>query len=458
MAGIFELVIRGPRVVTAGGETAACVGVRDGRVAAVEPLTAGLTGTRTVTLAGDEVLLPGLVDTHVHVNEPGRTDWEGFDSATRAAAASGITTIVDMPLNSVPPTTDVAALEVKRKAAEGRVHVDVGFWGGAVPGNLGDLAGLHAAGVAGFKCFLLPSGVEEFPPLDPGGLERCLEVLADLGALLVVHAEDDATVAAAPPPTGPSYARFLASRPAEAEHRAVARVVEAARRTGARVHVLHLSSAGALPLLAQARRDGVRVSAETCPHYLTFDAGSIPDGATQFKCCPPIRDAANRDRLWQGLADGVVDLVASDHSPCPPRLKRPDSGDFGAAWGGIASLQLSLPAVWTAARGRGHGPADLARWMAERPAALAGLAGKGRIAPGADADFCVFAPDETFLVDPERLHHRHPVTPYAGLRLAGVVRSTWLRGREVDGREPRGTLLTRGAARRGPGNPREVPR
>ncbi|HJU02130.1 MAG TPA: amidohydrolase family protein, partial [Actinomycetes bacterium] len=215
MAGAFELVVRGPRVVTPQGEGPACVGVRDGRVAAVEPLAAGLTGAETVTLADDEVLLPGLVDSHVHVNEPGRTDWEGFDSATRAAAAGGVTTIVDMPLNSVPPTTDVAALEVKRKAASGRVHVDVGFWGGAVPGNLGDLAGLHQAGVAGFKCFLLPSGVEEFPPLDPGGLDRCLEALAGLGALLVVHAEDDATVAAAPPPAGPSYARFLASRPPE---------------------------------------------------------------------------------------------------------------------------------------------------------------------------------------------------------------------------------------------------
>jgi allantoinase len=442
----FELVIRGPRVVTDAGEVPACVGVRDGRVAATEPLAAGLTGAQTVTLADDEVLLPGLVDTHVHVNEPGRTDWEGFGTATRAAAAGGVTTIVDMPLNSVPPTTDVAALEVKRKAASGQVHVDVGFWGGAVPGNLGDLAGLQEAGVAGFKCFLLPSGVEEFPPLDPGGLDRCLEALAGLGALLVVHAEDDATVAAAPRPAGPSYARFLASRPPEAEHRAVARVVAAARRTGARVHVLHLSSAGALSLLAQARRDGARVSAETCPHYLSFDAGSIPDGATQFKCCPPIRDAANRERLWEGLADGLVDLVASDHSPCPPELKRPGSGDFGAAWGGIASLQLSLPAVWTAARRRGHGPADLARWMAERPAALAGLAAKGRITPGADADFAVFAPDETFLVDPARLHHRHPVTPYAGLRLAGVVRSTWLRGRQVDGTEPWGALLTRSAA------------
>jgi allantoinase len=446
VAGRFELVIRGPRVVTAAGEVAACVGVRGGRVAATEPLGARLAGDRTVTLADDEVLLPGLVDSHVHVNEPGRTDWEGFGTATRAAAAGGVTTIVDMPLNSVPPTTDLAALEVKRKAAEGRVHVDVGFWGGAVPGNLGDLAGLHEAGVAGFKCFLLPSGVEEFPPLDPGGLERCLEVLAGLGALLVVHAEDDATVAAAPPPAGPSYARFLASRPAEAEHRAVARVVEAARRTGARVHVLHLSSAGALPLLARARRDGVRVSAETCPHYLTFDAGSIPDGATRFKCCPPIRDADNRDALWAALGSGDIDMVVSDHSPCTAELKRSETGDFADAWGGIASLQLGLPVVWTSARERGVPLADVVRWMATAPARRVGLAGKGEIAVGADADLCVFAPDEPWVVDPARLHHKNPVSAYAGRTLTGTVRATWLRGLPVDvSAGPRGRLLRRRA-------------
>ena len=446
MAEAFDLVFRAARVVTAAGETAACVAVRDGRVAAVEPLGAGLAGRRTVTLADDEVLLPGLVDTHVHVNEPGRTSWEGFASATRAAAAGGVTTIVDMPLNSIPPTVDVAALEVKRKAADGQVHVDVGFWGGAVPGNLGQLRGLHDAGVFGFKCFLVASGVDEFPHLRPGELERHLEELAGLPALLLVHAEDAQAVARAPAAHGRGYAGFLGSRPREAENLAVAQVVEAARRTGARAHVLHLSSAEALGVLAAARRDGVPVSAETCPHYLTFVAEAIPDGATQFKCCPPIREAENRERLWRGLADGLVDLVVSDHSPCAPELKQLDRGDFGAAWGGIASLQLSLPAVWTAARARGHRLADLARWMAAGPATLAGLAGKGRIAPGADADLCVFAPEDTFVVDPARLHHRHPVPPYAGRRLAGVVRSTWLRGHEVTGHDPRGRLLSRDTA------------
>jgi allantoinase len=297
--------------------------------------------------------------------------------------------------------------------------------------------------VLGFKCFLLPSGVQEFPHLDAAGLERCLRELAGLGALLLVHAEDAGAVARAPAASGRRYADFLRSRPREAENLAVARVVEAARATGARVHVLHLSSSDALPVLAGARRDGVAVSAETCPHYLTFDAGTIPDGA-QFKCCPPIREAGNRELLWRGLGAGQIDLVASDHSPCPPERKRLDSGDFGAAWGGIASLQLSLPAVWTAARERGHRLAEVARWMAERPAALAGLDGKGRIAVGGDADLCVFAPAEAFVVDPGRLHHRHPVTPYAGRRLIGTVRATFLRGRRVTGDDPGGILLTRG--------------
>jgi allantoinase len=445
--GPFDVVFRAPRVVTGAGEAAACVAVRDGRVAAVEPPAARLEGERTVTLGDDEVLLPGLVDTHVHVNEPGRTEWEGFATATRAAAAGGITTIVDMPLNSVPPTVEPAALEAKRKAADGQVHVDVGFWGGAVPGNLGELRGLHDAGVVGFKCFLVPSGVDEFPHLPAAELEPHLEVLAGLPALLAVHAEDAQAVARAPAAHGPRYADFLRSRPRGAENLAVAQLIELARWTGARVHVLHLSSSDTLAMLASARREGVRVSAETCPHYLTFDAETVADGATQLKCCPPIREAENRELLWRGLADGVIDLVVSDHSPSTPELKRLDTGDFGAAWGGIASLQLSLPAVWTAARARGHRLADLVRWMAAGPAALAGLPGKGRIAPGTDADFCVFAPDEAFEVDPARLHHRHPVTPYAGRRLAGVVRGTWLRGRPVDGREPRGGLLTRGVSR-----------
>jgi allantoinase len=442
----LDLVIRAPRVVTAAGEVARCVGVRDGRVVAIEPLAAALSGERTVTLSDGEVLLPGLVDTHVHVNEPGRTEWEGFATATRAAAAGGVTTLVDMPLNSIPPTVDVAALEAKRKAAEGNLSVDVGFWGGAIPGNLGELRGLHDAGVFGFKCFLLHSGVEEFPPLTAEELDEYLSLLSTFPALMLVHAEDSQAVLRAPSAHGGRYADFLRSRPRGAENVAIAQVIERARWTGARVHVLHLSSSDALPMLRSARRDGVRVSAETCPHYLVFDAEEIREGATEFKCCPPIREAENRERLWRGLADGEIDLVVSDHSPCTPELKRFDTGDFGVAWGGIASLELGLSAVWTAARARGHTLVDVVGWMAERPAEVVGLRRKGRIALGGDADFCVFAPDEAFIVDPSRLHQRHPVTPYAGRPLAGVVHGTWLRGRQVDDTQRRGNLLTRGDA------------
>lgn len=441
----YDLVLRGRRVVAAGGETPRCIGVREGRVAAVEPYDSPVDGIRAVELDDDEVLLPGLVDAHVHVNEPGRTEWEGFATATRAAAAGGITTLLDMPLNSVPPTTDGAALEVKREAAGGRCHVDVGFWGGIVPGSLPEVGALHDAGVFGFKCFLLHSGVDEFPHLEATELEEALAKLTSLGGLMVVHAEDAQTVANAPAPSGRSYRSFLDSRPREAENAAVARVVELARRTGARVHILHLSSSDALPMIAAARREGVRITAETCPHYLAFSAEEIPDGATQFKCCPPIREAGNRELLWRGLAEGVIDSVASDHSPCTPDLKRVDTGDFGAAWGGISSLQLGLPAVWSQARLRGHTLADVARWMAGAPARLAGLPGKGAIAAGYDADFAVFAPDDAFVADPYRLHHKHPVTPYAQRPLAGVVRSVWLRGEPVTG-EPRGRLLTRGDA------------
>ena len=441
----YDLVVRAARAVTPSGERGVCLGITDGRIAAVEPLSAPLDGARELALAADEVLLPGLVDTHVHVNEPGRTEWEGFSTATRAAAAGGVTTIVDMPLNSLPPTVDVAALEVKRAAAQGQCHVDVGFWGGAVPGNVGELRALHDAGVFGVKCFLVHSGVDEFPPLSRAELGACLEELASFDALLVVHAEDADEIAQAPEPDGTSYDGFLASRPRSAEDAAVATVVAEARRTGARTHVLHLASAGAVPALRQARADGVRITVETCPHYLSFDAEGVSDGATQFKCCPPIREAANRERLWAALADGDVDVVVSDHSPCTPELKRLDVGDFGLAWGGISSLQLGLPAVWTGARARGHGLADVVRWMAEGPARLVGLARKGRLEVGADADLCVLAPDESFVVDPARLHHRNPVTPYAGRTLDGVVRSTWLRGERLDLTTPRGRLLVREA-------------
>ncbi|RKR91479.1 allantoinase [Micromonospora pisi] len=433
--GGYDLVLRSRRVVTPQGERPAAVCLRDGRIAAVQDYHA---------VAGDDLgelaLLPGLVDTHVHVNEPGRTDWEGFPTATRAALAGGVTSIVDMPLNSLPPTVTADALRAKRRSAAGRCHVDVGFWGGAVPGNLADLPALHAAGVLGFKVFLADSGVPEFPPLDPVGFGQALETV---DALFVVHAEDPASLL--PAPTSGRYADFVASRPPEAETRAVATVLAAARRTGARVHILHLSSAQVLPLIAQARRDGVRVTVETCPHYLALTSEEVPDGGTEFKCCPPIRDAGNRDALWGGLADGLVDCVVSDHSPCPPALKNFDRGDFASAWGGVASLQLGLPVVWTEARARGHSLADVVRWMAGRPAQIAGLPAKGRIEPGADADLVAFAPEGRFTVEPGLLRHRHPITPYAGRKLFGEVRATWLRGDPVRPDEPpRGRFLRRG--------------
>jgi allantoinase len=433
-----DLVVAARRVLTGPDIRAARVGIRAGRIATVGPWEAELPAARTVVLDDDAVLLPGLVDTHVHVNEPGRTEWEGFATATAAAAAGGITTILDMPLNSLPPTVDPAALAVKRAAAAGQVHVDVGFWGGAIPGNLGALRALLDAGAYGVKCFLLDSGVPEFPPLDPAQLRTALTELSTVDGLLIAHCEDPATVR--PNPHSRDYGEFLASRPPEAETRAVAGLIEAARETGARVHVVHVSAAEVLPLLRDAVAGGVRITAETCPHYLALAAGEVPAGATQFKCCPPVRDAANRDALWAGLVDGTLTCVVSDHSPCTPELKRFDTGDFGAAWGGISSLQLSLPVVWTAAVARGLSLVDVALWMAERPAALAGLRSKGSIAPGHDADLVAFAPDEEFSVDLRTLHHSNPVGPYGGRTLRGVVRTTWLRG-EVVGAEPRGRLL-----------------
>ena len=434
---MVDLVLRSRRAIVAGSERPAAVSVAGGRIVAVDDYAADLAAGEEVDL-GDVALLPGLVDTHVHVNEPGRTEWEGFATATRAAAAGGVTAIVDMPLNSLPPTVDVAALAVKQEAARGQIHVDVGFWGGAIPGNAGALPALHAAGVYGFKAFLADSGVPEFPPLSPDQLG---EALRAVDAQFVVHAEDPDHLHAAA--SSPAYADFLASRPPDAEHAAVATAIGAARATGGRVHILHLSAASALPLIAAAKAEGLRVTAETCPHYLTLDAAEIPSGATEFKCCPPIRDAANADRLWAALADGLITCVVSDHSPCTPELKRQDTGDFAAAWGGIASVQLGLPVIWTAARPRGHTLADVVSWMARRPADLVGLHGKGRIAVGADADLVAFDPEADFTVDPVRLHHRNPVTPYAGKVLTGVVRTTWLRGRTVTGDAPRGVFLTR---------------
>jgi allantoinase len=441
----FDLVIRSRRAVLPGGVREAAVAVRDGKIAAVADYGARLDAGADEDLEG-LALLPGLVDTHVHVNEPGRTEWEGFATATAAAAAGGVTTICDMPLNSLPPTISTAALAAKRAAAAGQCAVDVAFWGGAVPQSQPELRALHEAGVTGFKCFLADSGVPEFPPLDRAGLRAAMAELDGTGAVIAVHAEDPAELGEA---SGRDYWPFLASRPPRAERRAIETVVAAAAGTGARAHIVHLSAAECVALISGAKAAGVALTAETCPHYLFFAAEEVPAGGTEFKCCPPIRDAVNREALWRGLEAGVIDCVVSDHSPCPPDLKRKDTGDFGAAWGGIASLQLGLAAVWTAARRRGRTLADVASWMAAAPAALAGLPGKGAIEAGRDADLVAFDPGATFTVRGAGLRHRSPVTPYEGRTLAGRVRRTWLRGQVIDQDMPAGRLLRRAPAATG---------
>jgi allantoinase len=445
-----DLLIRAARAVTGSlGDTERplAVGVTGTRIIAVEPLSSSrLSGRDVLELGPDVVLMPGLVDSHVHVCEPGNTEWEGFATATKAAAAGGITTLVDMPLDSVPTTVSAGALQVKRTAASGQCHVDVGFWGGVIPGNGPELAPLADAGVTGFKCFLADSGSPDFPPVSPAQITQALGLAAGLDRPLLVHAESAEAAAAIQAAPGRSYAKYLATSPRGLENLAVAQVIEAARVTGGHAHIVHLSSSDALPMIASARREGVRITAETCPHYLTLSAEEIGDGETACKCSPPIREADNRELLWSGLRDRVLELVVSDHSPCTPDMKEPGTGDFARAWGGIASLQLSLPLVWTQARSRGFGLGDIAAWMSAAPARLAGLTAKGRIAEGYDADFCVLAPDEPFTVDEVQLHHKHPATtPYAGRRLYGVVRASILRGQKIDLGQPHGQLLSRDA-------------
>jgi allantoinase len=380
--------------------------------------------------AGESIVMPGLVDTHVHVNEPGRTEWEGFETATRAAAAGGVTTILDMPLNSIPATTTVSALEAKREAAREMSVVNVEFIGGVVPGNTGELEALRDAGVRAFKCFLSPSGVDEFPAVSERDLREAFAVLARLGLPLMVHAEDPACLL---PSRGSSrkYDDYLATRPIAAERTAITLLTRLMALTPTPVHIVHLSSASSLDIIHAARARGLPLTVETCPHYLTFAAGEIPDGATEYKCAPPIRDEIERDALWEALIAGDVDLVASDHSPCPPEMKETE-GDFFSAWGGIASLQLSLSAVWTGARARGLKPERIAKWMGAAPARLAGLQGrKGALAAGYDADIILWDPEARFIVDPAQLLHRHKVTPYAGRELFGKVSATYVGGRRI---------------------------
>jgi allantoinase len=428
-----SLVVRSKRVVVQGGIRPGAIHIRDGRIIGVLDYDNVAPGC-PVDTAADAVVIPGVVDTHVHVNEPGRTEWEGFETATRAAAAGGVTTIVDMPLNCIPATTSVTALQVKRRAAEGKCHVDTGFWGGVVPGNASELPGLVAAGVLGFKCFLVPSGVDEFPAVTESDLRIAMPLLSRLGSTLLYHAELPGPIDAAMSGTvldPRSYATYLATRPRQAEHEAIALSIQLCREYRVRTHIVHLSSSDALTELSRARASGLPVTVETCPHYLTFAAEEIPDGATVYKCAPPIRERANREALWAGLASGAIQMVASDHSPASPALKNATSGDFLRAWGGIASLQVSLAATWTGAAARGHSLMELVEWMCRGPARLAGFGRKGAIEVGCDADLVVWDPDAEFLVDATTLFHRHPGTPYDGRRLRGVVERTYLRGTRV---------------------------
>ncbi|MCO4743362.1 MAG: allantoinase AllB [Proteobacteria bacterium] len=438
MQGQRVIALRSRRILTPKGWVDGAVSIEDGRIIAIGAPSEGAT----VEDLGDLVLMAGLVDAHVHVNEPGRTEWEGFVTATQAAAVGGITTIVDMPLNCIPVTTTADALRTKLAALEGELHVDAAFWGGVVPDNVDDLEELVQAGVVGAKCFLCHSGIDDFPASTPENLRPSMATLRAAGVPLLVHAELESDLH--PPGDPRDYATFLASRPASWEDDAIALVIELVRETGCPAHIVHLSSASALPSLAAARAEGLPITVETCPHYLCLSAAQVPVGDTSYKCCPPIREEANRDALWQGLRDGIIDQVVSDHSPCVPGLKLPERGDFLEAWGGIASLQLGLSAIWTEASARGFSIADLSRWMSQHPAKLASLKHKGTLTVGADADLVAWDPDGEFIVDADALLHRHKVTPYRDHTLRGVVHATWLRGEKVASHgKPLGTATGR---------------
>jgi allantoinase len=423
--------IQARRVLVDGAFVPATVTIEHGTIAAIGPYDDAPEGM-ILRPADSAYVVPGIVDTHVHINEPGRTTWEGFFTATEAAALGGATTLIDMPLNSVPPTTTTAHLELKRQAATDQLMVDTGFWGGAVPGNLADLEPLWDAGVFGFKCFLADSGVEEFPPLDPEQFLAALSEIARFDGLMIVHAEDARVLAAAPSVPTRSYRDFVLSRPDEAETAAIAQVIAGARDTGARVHILHLSSARALDLIADARAEGLPVTVETCPHYLSFSAETIPDAAPQFKCCPPIRDGGNREALWQALREGIIDCIVSDHSPATAEEKNRGAGDLQQAWGGVSGLQVGFSVLAQEARRRAIPLADLSRWMSRNTADLVGLERKGRIAVGADADFAVYDTNAEFRIEATRLAHRNPISAYDGIRYGGRITRSVVRGNAID--------------------------
>ncbi len=429
-----DLVISGDRVFLDGALRPAALIVQGGRIADVVQPHQAPTDCPVHTTA--HLILPGFVDTHVHINEPGRTEWEGFETATRAAAAGGITCLVDMPLNCIPVTTSLSALREKLAACRDRLFVDCGFFGGVIPGNLAELEPMVDEGVLGFKSFLIHSGIDDFPMVQEEHLRAAMPVLSRRNTPYLIHAELNRRADTEPPGDARSYLTFLASRPDHWETDAIDLMVELSQEYNARVHIVHLSSARALPALGEARRRGVSITVETCPHYLTLAAEEIPDGATEFKCAPPIRRASNRDELWRGLGAGVVDFVVSDHSPCTPALKLKEEGDFMKAWGGIASLQLGPANLWTHSQARGHSLSDFVRWLASEPARFVGLGSrKGRLGIGFDADVVFWDPEAQFAPVPEALYQRHKLHPYADRTLRGQAQKTFLRGELIFERE-----------------------
>ena len=425
------VAIHSKRVLLPDGMREATLLVSDGIISAV---IRGLARTEGVELVDvdDLVVMPGVIDPHVHINEPGRTLWEGFDTASRAAAAGGITMLVDMPLNASPVTTTADAFDKKTTSAAGQLHVDCGSWGGVVPGNLPELEPLIQKGVLGFKAFLTHSGIDEFPNVTEADLRQAMPVIAAHGLPLLVHCELE-TGTTPPTQTDPrSYPQYLASRPTAWEDEAIALMIRLCEEYRCRTHIVHLSSASSIEAIREAKQKGLPLTVETAPHYLYFAAGDIPDGNPLFKCAPPIREKENNDRLWAALEEGVIDFVATDHSPAPPDLKAAETGDLTKAWGGISSLQLSLAIVWTAAKRRGVALNELSKWLSAAPALLAGeQERRGKIASGYRADLVIWNPGQSFRVEQQMLHHRHKATPYLGEELYGVVAQTWLYGQKI---------------------------
>lgn len=433
-----EFILHSGRTITPEGERDAYVWIKDGLIKSVSSALPDCT--LNLIDIGNNVLMPGVIDPHVHINEPGRTGWEGFDTATKAAIAGGVTTVVDMPLNSSPVTTSVDAFEKKRAAAEGKLHTNCGFWGGLVPGSEKEIEPLIQRGVLGFKAFLTHSGINEFPNVREEDLRKAMPLIAKHNLLLLVHCELEdgkreirpGRMRQAMPQNKTSYREYLLSRPKKWEDDAVALMIRLCEDYSCPVHVVHLSSADSVEQIRSAKEKGLPLTVETAQHYLAFCAEEIADGATAFKCAPPIRERENNERLWQALKEGIIDFVATDHSPATPDLKETESGDFTKAWGGIASIQFALPVLWTAARGRGCSLSDVCRWLSTNPSKLIGKGNrKGKIAEGYDADLIVWNPEENFVVTESLIHHRHKITPYLGKALSGTVKQTYLAGEKV---------------------------